>query len=94
MAMFDSATDNFAFDVDYYTVVYTTNGSMLAHTFKTFRIKRKPTDGNCTIEPSQGIANVTNFTINCFNWTDVDGNITQLQYSGRGIALFSKFVFK
>ena len=68
-------------DFDLYVSAYSSSGTMLAITFYSFRVKRRPENGNCVIDLNQGIADVTRFTITCSNWIDVDGFIAMFQYS-------------
>ncbi len=45
-------------------------------------INQLPKNGTCTIFPMNGIAAVTNFTINCSNWVDEDGRIMRYEFFG------------
>ncbi len=39
-----------------------------------------PTNGNCSVNPINGSALQTNFTITCLNWYDPDGSVSNYQF--------------
>lgn len=46
-----------------------------------FLVNYPPRNGSCNINPKNGTTN-TFFTISCFNWFDLDGNLDYLAYYG------------
>lgn len=57
------------------------NNASLNGTSEIILIKNQlPTNGNCSVNPNNGSALQTNFTISCLNWYDPDGSISNYQF--------------
>ena len=66
-------------DFNYYTTSFL-GGTGLAQSSIIIGLNQVPNGGTCSIDPQVGITENTIFTINCFNFTDVDGYITKFEY--------------
>jgi hypothetical protein len=56
-------------------------------------LNERPKGGTCSISPLTGIADSTLFTIECVNFTDVDGYITKFEYFCKYLNAYSiKFI--
>lgn len=53
---------------------------------------KPPFNGSCTIEPNSGYALVTDFSIKCFDWIDVGGNVSNYLFFGK-FFYFIKWAF-
>lgn len=45
-----------------------------------FKLNKPPSNGLCNIDPENGTAMITYFTIFCMNWEDDDGTIDNYEY--------------
>lgn len=50
-------------------------------------LNQLPYGGSCKISPTSGFAYYTNFTLNCSNWIDSDGNIKKYEFFGQLIEI-------
>ena len=39
-------------------------------------------NGSCNVDLTKGISLLTYFTISCFDWTDLDGQIVEYEFQG------------
>ena len=51
-------------------------------------IIKSPFNGTCDIQPDSGYALVTDFSIECFDWIDLEGGISNYFFFGNILKLF------
>ncbi len=78
-----SASQNSTVNARINATAYSTNYTVLAAATLHVTFLQVPIGGTCSINPSNGTAKVTNFTVSCANWYDLYGSITSYSYFGK-----------